>query len=77
MDTEKSVGAAPGTLGAVVVPPDGFRLLVAGERIRKGDIYCRGAGHSWHESRGYGGKWNADEYWPMARRHNEKVEVPK
>jgi len=75
MDNENNVGAAPGTLGAVVVPPDVFRLLVAGERICKGDIYCRGVGHSWHESRGYSGKWNADGYWPMARRHNKAVRV--
>ena len=53
--------------------PDGFRLLTTGERIRKGDSYCRGAGHSWHECRTTGGKWNAAGFWPMARRHNKEL----
>jgi hypothetical protein len=58
-----------------IVVPDGFRLLRMGERIRKGDIYCRGAGHSWHESRMYGRKWSPDGYWPMARRENRGSEM--
>jgi hypothetical protein len=61
-----------GTAKSVVVPPEGFRLLVAGERIREGDVYCRGIGHSWHKSRSYGGKWSASGHWPMARRKNAR-----
>jgi hypothetical protein len=58
----------------IVVVPDGFRPLRRGERIRKGDIYCRGAGHSWHESRLYGETWSPEENWPMARRRNRGIE---
>ena len=73
--TETTTQEAPsGTVGAVVVP-DGFRLLVRGDRIRKGDIYCRGPGHSWHETRGFG-TWTPEGFWPMARRHNTPVERP-
>lgn len=68
-DSTTSPARAPGTVPAMVVP-DGFRLLDPGERIRKGDIYCRGAGHSWHECLMIGGKWSADGFWPIARRHN-------
>jgi hypothetical protein len=60
---------------SIVVVPDGFRLLKRGERIRKGDIYCRGAGHSWHESRMCGRKWNPEGYWPMARRRNSGIKL--
>lgn len=59
--------------GLVVLPPDppdGFRLLTEGERIRKGDIYCKGVGHSWHETRNWSGKWTSLGCWPMARKHN-------
>ena len=51
-----------------VQPPAGFRLLKEGERIRKGDIYCRGHVHSWKEARNWSGKWTSIGCYPMARR---------
>jgi hypothetical protein len=61
-----------GCLSRLVVP-SGFRLLETGERIRAGDIYCKGPAHSWHQQRRCSGlNWNADEFWPMARRNNTK-----
>lgn len=50
------------------VVPDGYRLLVTGERILKGDIYCKGPGHSWKECHTSGGSWNENAYWPVARK---------
>ena len=61
MTTRQSVFGA-------VVAPDGFFLLTEGERIRKGDIYCKGPGHSWHVTRNWSGKWTSRGCWPMARR---------
>lgn len=71
-----TANANSGCLSRLVVP-DGFRLLETGERIKAGDIYCKGPAHSWHTTvRCAGSIWNADAYWPMARRHNTKAEAP-
>jgi hypothetical protein len=55
------------TVERPVVPPEGYRLLVEGEPIRKGDIYCRG-NVLWVENESDGGKWHPGAIWPMARK---------
>ncbi len=69
-------GLPAGTPKPLVVP-DGYRLLTTGETIRKGDIYCRGAGHSWHENKLTGGKWNEQGYWTMARKQEPQEGASK
>ena len=53
---------------SLVSPPDGFRLLVDGERTKRGDIFCLFG--KWLPAKGYNAKWNSRQYWPMARRAN-------
>lgn len=65
------VEAATPTGQATLLPPEGYRLLVEGERITQGDLYCRGVGHSWHETHlASGSKWTAFINYPMARKGN-------
>jgi len=52
----------------VVMPPPGYVMLVEGQKIKSGDLYCRGVGHSWHETRIKGGYWTEHGNYPMCRR---------
>jgi hypothetical protein len=61
----------PGSLKRMVSPPDGFRMLIEGERTKRGDVFCIFG--KWLPSKGYNAKWNPRQYWPMARRPNDKV----
>lgn len=50
---------------STVVAPNGYRLLVDGETIRKGDLYAQNG--AWCKSAKSGCKWKAGKSWPMAR----------
>lgn len=55
----------------MVSPPDGFRMLTEGERTKRGDVFYMFG--KWLPVKGYNAKWNPRQYWPMARRANDKV----
>lgn len=66
-----------GSLKRVVMPPPGYVMLVEGQKIKAGDLYCRGEGHSWHETRIKNGYWTEHGNYPMCRRrHNGAGEQP-
>lgn len=63
-DRNKSSRAFQG----VVMPPPGYVMLVEGQKIKAGDLYCRGVGHSWHETRIKAGYWTEHGNYPMCRK---------
>jgi hypothetical protein len=78
-ETILSPEAATGTHGraipGVVSPPDGFRMLVEGERTKRGDVFCMFG--KWMPAKGYNAKWNQHRYWPMARRVAAQANRPE
>ena len=63
-------GPIPDDLDGNSVPiPPGYRLLMEGEPLRRGDLYLKTGSVSWKPSVTPGGaRWNSDGFWPMARK---------
>lgn len=55
-------------------PPDGFRMLIDGERTKRGDVFFMFG--KWLPAKGYNAKWNSRQYWPMARQANSGISKP-
>jgi len=72
-ECRKREAAWAASKGSALLPPPGYVMLVEGQKIKAGDLYCRGVGHSWHETRIKHGYWTEHGNYPMCRKLSAKA----